>query len=277
MQRAVLYGGRPAADRELQGFQESVVEAFANGASMPQPAFASINIRPSRPPAAQWAHDIRNALAITSLHLETLERLSGSVGRKAANAAQAAMKRAVGMCNASLANCGGGDQYIRRSGFDLVTIIDEIKAILEPIVPEGFEIRIAPQTNCPVLANPSDVYRIIFNLVHNAIEVARAGGEMNYVSIEIARAGSAVAVRISDDGPGLPKSIQTKMFRRQHGIENGGNGFGIAIARELAERNGSTLRLVDGAKGTNYVLELPGLNIDARSPERVRSVEDVGV
>ena len=37
------------------------------------------------------------------------------------------------------------------------------------------------------------------------------------------------------------------------------HGFGIAIARELAERNGSTLRLDPEATGASYVFELPGV------------------
>jgi hypothetical protein len=63
---------------------------------------ASVN--PTLPyiPSKQWAHDIRNALAIMGLHLETLERLSGASGRKAGSAAQAVMKRTASMCSATL-------------------------------------------------------------------------------------------------------------------------------------------------------------------------------
>jgi signal transduction histidine kinase len=236
---------------------ESSSKANTNGVPMSQLMLASVNPSLGHAPAAQWAHDIRNALAITSLHLETLERLSGTGGRKAANAALAVMKRATGLCNASLAQARRTDQAGRRRGFDLIKTIKEVATILEPIVPDEFEIRMTAMATCMVMGDPTDVYRIVFNLVQNAIAVARSGRGMSHVGIDIAYDGPSVTVRISDDGPGLPKQIRAKLFRQQAST-TGGNGLGIAIARELAERNGATLRLADCAKGTTYVLELVG-------------------
>lgn len=232
---------------------------------MPQLTLASVN--PALPlPMTQWAHDIRNALAIMSLHLETLERLSGSGGRKAASAAQAVMKRTAALCDATLAHAVRADQNGRRRGFDLVKTIKEIAAILDPIVPEGFEIRIAAEGACVVMGDPNDVFRIIFNLVQNAIAVARHGGAMSHVSIAVAHAGPVVTVRISDDGPGLPKSVRSKLFRPQASSKPGGKGLGLAIARELAERNGATLRLEDCAGGASFALELAGMRAIALEP-----------
>lgn len=223
---------------------------------MPQLILASVNSAPDRPLSAQWVHDIRNALAITGLHLEALERLSGPKGHKAASAAQAVMTRVAGMCSASLAEATRVDHATLRRGFDLMQTINEIVTILAPIVPDGFEIRLPPEASCMVLANPGDVYRIIFNLVQNAIAVARNGARMSHVGIALARSGSTVAITIFDDGPGLPETIRSNIFRLYNASTTGGSGLGIAIARELAERNGGTLRLSAVAKGTSYILEL---------------------
>ena len=68
-----------------------------------------------------------------------------------------------------------------------------------------------------------------------------------------------VTVRISDDGPGLPKAVRGKLFRPLGNCKVNCGGLGISIARELAERNGATLRLGESKKGTAFVLELPGV------------------
>ncbi len=241
-----------------------------NGAAMSQLTLASVTPALDALPAGQWAHDIRNALAVTGLHLETLKRLSGSAGRKAASAAQAVMKRASDLCNASLAQAARPGQGSRRRGVDLMLTIKEIAAILEPAIPKGFEIRIPPQAMCMVLGDPTDMYRILFNLVQNAVAVARNGARMTFVAIDIEYQEATVAVRIIDNGPGLPKAIKSRLFR-QTASTTGGNGLGIAIARELAERNGATLRLADGQGGTHYVLELAGLRAVAGASVRATS------
>lgn len=217
---------------------------------------ASVN--PALPdlPTTQWAHDIRNALAVMSLHLEILERLSGAGGRKAASAAQAVMKRTAGMCNATLAHSVRADQNARRRGFDLVKVVKEIASILEPVAPDGFEIRISADSPCVVMGDCGDVFRIIFNLVQNAVSAARGGQSMSHVDIAIIPAGRMVSVRISDDGPGLPKAVRAKLFRTQSACAANCGGLGIAIARELAERNGATLRFHETRRGTAFTLEL---------------------
>jgi len=236
---------------------------------MSQLTLASVTPALDTMPARQWAHDIRNALAVTGLHLETLERLSGSAGRKAASAAQAVMKRASDLCNASLAQAGRSGQGSRRRGFDLMLTIKEIATILEPTIPKGFEIRVPPQAMCMVLGDPTDIYRILFNLVQNAVAVARNGARMTFVAIDITYQAPMVSVRIADDGPGLPKAIKSRLFRQT--ASTTGSGLGIAIARELAERNGATLRLTDGPGGTSYVLALAGLRAVAGAPMRTTS------
>jgi signal transduction histidine kinase len=237
---------------------------------MPQLVLASANNRPLGRPNAQWAHDIRNALATVGLHLETLERLSGSRGREIAHAAHALMSRAAAMCNEAMAQNAHADAPNRRRGFDVIKTIVQIANLLRPTAPEGFEIRVAGSGAFIVLADPQEVFRILFNLVHNAVTVARQGAEqaagqgaergrrMTSLTLLVERAGSTVTVRVADDGPGLPKAVRAGLFRSQES-STGGSGRGLAIARELAERNGGVLQLAESARGTTFVLELSGL------------------
>jgi signal transduction histidine kinase len=230
---------------------------------MSQLMLASVNPKLPAQPTAQWAHDIRNTLATLGLHLETLSRLSGSRGRDVADAAQALMSRAAAMCNEAMAQ--GAQSESRRRGFDIMKTIVQVANLLRPVAPEGFEIRVAASGSAFALGDPQDVFRILFNLMHNAIMIARrdadsSGGTMTNISVLVERAGTTVTLRIADDGPGLPQAVRASLFQPQPSTSaTGGSGLGLSIARELAERNGGMLQLAASARGTTFVLELTGL------------------
>jgi hypothetical protein len=57
----------------------------------------------------------------------------------------------------------------------------------------------------------------------------------------------------------LPKAVRARLFRAQSACAVNCEGLGIAIARELAERNGATLQLHETRKGTAFMLELVGV------------------
>ena len=107
---------------------------------------------------------------------------------------------------------------------------------------------------------------ILANLAQNAVACARGGGAISHVTVTAAHAGPLVSVRISDDDPGLPKPVRAKLFRPQTACAANCGGLGIAIARELAERNGASLKLADARKGTAFVLELAGVRAITLEP-----------
>ncbi len=239
---------------------------------MSQLALASPN---ATGPSARWAHDIRNALATVGLHLETLERLSGSRGREIAHAAHLLMSRAASMCNEAMAQGSQAEAQSRRKPFDIARTIVQVANLLRPTAPEGFEIRVAGNGTFMALADPQDTFRILFNLVHNAMAIARqrhdTSDRMTNVTLLLERSGTTVKVRIADDGPGLPVAVRSKLFRRQTSA-TGGSGIGLSIARELAEQNGGVLRLAASARGTTFVLELPAGTAMAAAGGTLRSL-----
>jgi signal transduction histidine kinase len=222
---------------------------------MPQLALVCPSFRSPPSPAVKWAHDIRNTLATVGLHLDTLERLAGSGGQKAVEAAHALMMRASSMCEQALTQAARAEPQARHE-VDIVKTIRQVAALLAPVAPARFEIRVQAQGAAPVMADGEQLFRIIFNLLHNAVSVARRRSSLNTVDISVERAGATVVVRIADDGPGLPAAVRKQLFRP--GVSSiGGGGLGLAIARELAEQNGGMIELADSAKGTTFVLEFP--------------------
>lgn len=220
---------------------------------------ASVNHMNTQPISERLSHDIRNTLATLALHLDTLERLSGPSGAKAASAAHVLVSKAAGICTEVLQDAANPDAPTRRAGFDIVAVIRQVAELLAPIAPENFALSVKAAAPIMVLGNAQEVFRILFNLAHNAVMVARRTQRLSKLEFAVERAAATVVIQVSDDGPGLPKEIRSNLFGRPVGrFATSANGYGLAIARELAERNGGTLEY-DGKAGTTFTLVLTAL------------------
>lgn len=229
---------------------------------MPQLAAVASARAPSdygfgRPPTAQAAHDLRNLLATIGLHLETLQRLCGPTGSKAADAAHALLSRGANLCNDVLERTASADGRTHRCRLDAAAIAQQVADLLVSTAPEGFAFAIDRAGPAEVFANPNDVFRILFNLMNNALAVARSA-PLRTVAVSVSADKHMVAIRIADDGPGLPARVRNALFgTRTARSQSSPHGYGLTIARELAERNGGTLTLAPSAKGTTFVLRFP--------------------
>ena len=126
--------------------------------------------------------------------------------------------------------------------------------------PKNFSFNICQESNALVLANSDDLFRILFNLMSNAVEIAnRKPGSITSLALHISTANSMVVMRLADDGPGLPAAVRADLFRAPWRPSEASprHGYGLAIARELAERNGGSLTLARADTGTTFALALP--------------------
>jgi signal transduction histidine kinase len=209
--------------------------------------------RAAGPASVQIAHDLRNLLATIGLHLETLQRLAGSHGTKAASAAHALTTKAATLCNAAI-DGAGSDSPSRRRGVDAMQVIRHVIDLVRPAGPASLAIDVDSDGAATVLADPTEAFRILFNLVSNAVTVARDTARLSRIVVSVTRQGPTIAIRIADDGPGLPAAVRATLFRSP---EDTRSGHGLAIARELTERNGGTLSLAPASEGTAFVVTLP--------------------
>jgi signal transduction histidine kinase len=114
----------------------------------------------------------------------------------------------------------------------------------------------------PVRANPSELRRVVRNLLDNA--VTHAGSR---VELRLGTTDGHVVLDVVDDGPGVPEAERERVFDRFNRGDPArtrgapGTGLGLAIARSLAERAGGRLELASGAPGAHFRLTLPLLSV----------------
>jgi two-component system OmpR family sensor kinase len=129
-----------------------------------------------------------------------------------------------------------------------------------PLVAEAREGAIA-------LADEERVRQIGRILVENAILHTPAGTEVRLITTET---GDGVALRIEDDGPGIPSDDQQHVFERFYradGAITSGSGLGLAIAQELAAVMGGEIKLASRPGRTVFTLRLPRARATTHEPE----------
>ncbi|HEU4978836.1 MAG TPA: HAMP domain-containing sensor histidine kinase [Solirubrobacteraceae bacterium] len=116
---------------------------------------------------------------------------------------------------------------------------------------------VPPPGPCWGAGDPGAVARIVRILVDNALKFAPPG---EAIRVTPAYHGDHATVEVADTGPGVPPPERERIFERfQRGAASreGGFGLGLAIGRELAERQGGALELLDSARGARFLLSLP--------------------
>lgn len=106
---------------------------------------------------------------------------------------------------------------------------------------------------CEIAFDRVHLYQIMSNLAANACRYCSgqpASIRISAVPIDEAR----IALSIRDDGPGIPKDDHMKVFEPFFTSDPKGTGLGLYMARELAEANGGSLRLLDTDVGATFEL-----------------------
>lgn len=103
--------------------------------------------------------------------------------------------------------------------------------------------------------------QIILNIAGNAIKYTHSGGNV-WINAHIEN--KSIAIGIRDDGIGIPKEDEARVFERFYRVdkartrEMGGTGLGLSIAKQIAEAHNSTLTLNSELnKGTEIVITIP--------------------
>ena len=139
----------------------------------------------------------------------------------------------------------------------------------------GVSLRIGPETLVRgQVSEAQDVTTVLGNLIDNAVNAAVAGSaEDRWVEVEVldepGAGGGTLHIVVADSGNGLapgtgPEDVFASGFTTASGPvrAGGGQGFGLALARQLARRRGGDVTLLApgtaGGPGAVFMATLPG-------------------
>jgi PAS domain S-box-containing protein len=106
-----------------------------------------------------------------------------------------------------------------------------------------------------VWGDPTQLQQIFHNLILNAAQAMGTGGE---IRITARHAGGEDEILVADDGPGIPAAQRAQIFEPLFTTKADGTGLGFTICRQLIERHGGVVELLEGHHpGTAFVLRLP--------------------
>jgi signal transduction histidine kinase len=124
-----------------------------------------------------------------------------------------------------------------------VSVAEVIERALSGLSRPGIAVTHAVDAELLVRADARRLVQVVRNLLVNAL--AYAGST---IAVSAARVGDVVEIRVADDGPGVADEHAERIFDRFYRADpsrsrsTGGAGLGLAIARQLVELHGGTIR-----------------------------------
>jgi signal transduction histidine kinase len=109
------------------------------------------------------------------------------------------------------------------------------------------------------IADESRVRQVLYNLLSNAVGFSKPGG---VIHISCWREHGFIVFSVEDQGVGIPKEQQARVFdrfeSRSQGSKHRGAGLGLSIAKNLVELHGGTTSLQsEPGVGTRVTVRLP--------------------
>jgi NtrC-family two-component system sensor histidine kinase KinB len=137
-------------------------------------------------------------------------------------------------------------------------IVDEVETLRPQVEAKGLSFVVDVPVDLPrIMADRSQVERVVANLVVNAIRYTRQGE----IRINAETRGHFVAVSVSDTGEGIPSEYLSHIFDKfvqVPGAATGGAGLGLAISRLIVEAHGGQISVQsEVGHGSTFTFTLP--------------------
>lgn len=194
--------------------------------------------------AASLAHEINTPLAVLRGSIEQmLEGAQGETVRRRLHRMLKVTERLQRMSETML-----GFVRLRGEEAEPVDVAEVVREAWELVAIDEKAARVTFEMDVPaglrISGNPDRINQLFVNLLRNALSAAPAGGHV-WVRGRTIQAGerAMVAVRVEDDGPGIPADVLPSIFEAfvTTRLDSRGTGLGLTVAEGIAHQHGGMI------------------------------------
>ena len=137
---------------------------------------------------------------------------------------------------------------------------ESVDSVLAYANRQGLKINL-DHTDQYVHADAEKLQQVIVNLLSNAIKFSPAGGAID-IMVAVPAQTAAALIAVSDAGPGIPPSVQEKIFERFQQVSpadrNHGSGLGLSICRAIIQAHDGSIGVEsEPGKGSKFWFTVP--------------------
>ena len=209
---------------------------------------------------AKVSHDLRNILTTAQLFADRVEASEDPAVRRVGPKLVASISRAVNLTESTLAFGKAEEPPPALAMVPLRRLAEDVVESELLACSDGSEIDILCDVPAPmsVRADGEQLHRVLSNLVRNARQALESRESGGTIVVTARESETGWSIEVADDGPGLPKAAQDRLFQPFASGSRRGTGLGLAIAMDLIRGHGGTLKLCEtGAEGTRFAIDLP--------------------
>ena len=115
-------------------------------------------------------------------------------------------------------------------------------------------------------ADMDKIQQVLYNLIDNAAKFSNTDSTIRITTEE---KGSKVMIAIKDNGIGIPKESQSRIWERfyksdvSRGKDKKGTGLGLSIVKEIITAHEENISVVSTeGVGTEFIFSLPRVDVD---------------